>query len=295
MSVLITTQGVAHIAALEAAGALTNDFRRLVLGTANNAVGATDTLATIGTELVSALVDDGYPVKGDSDVANAGRGATIYTWRWTFEPGADPFVGSNLVVVDELAGPTGLALVSADEVVSRARGERITVFLNLPTSGTAGDLRVVAEEPALEASRSLFVPRAFALAAFGADGGVTGDRVVARPGEPIRVMALMRSFEGGILDASEVSGVQVDVARKDRFGQVRPFSSAAGKVHTSIITGDTRYPHPDGYNVSADWIVPAADRNAQEYEVTMTVRTPTYQMVETWTLEVRSTRGASGR
>ena len=106
---IVTTDGIAYYAEVEAGGAITNDYPsgglRLGQGTTTPALADTDVTTFITGAGVA--ITAAYPTLGDADADNPGAAATIMSWRYVYT--ANSFVASGIsegAIVDNIVTPT---------------------------------------------------------------------------------------------------------------------------------------------------------------------------------------------
>lgn len=275
MVLLLTTAGEAHLAALEGQGAPVADFDGLVLGRGNDVPAASDTYQSISEQIAEAVVLDGYPKKNDMDPRNGGRGADRWTWAFELAPGV-PLVASNLGIADKNATGAAPLLVSGrlggEDILAKHGNESLIVFVNAK-AGEVPTLFRATRTNTVAARRAAWTPRSRALAMSVEGESTTSERKIARPGERVRVMALMPNDEGGVLSAAEVVSGELAVFRRTRGGGWEPVGQEplSDPVSENLILGDPRWPHEGGYNASADWRVPTI-ATALEYALELRVR-----------------------
>lgn len=272
MSSIVTTLGLAHIAQLESGGSLDNAFDGLVLGQGNDVPSTSDTLAALTKQLPFALkLSDGFPLKGDTDARNGGKGANVWTWRFE-RPAGDPFVASNVAVTNYAGGALvenqGL-LTHSDETVAQRYDERLVVWVNASASGEASVF--TAREDALEGRVQRvvgFVARNRALSA-SPNGSVVNSTEVhtnPSPGQHVWTAADVVGLEGQQLLPEHVVDFTLTVERlQASTGQYVPLGSAEDlecyrHVSASYHFNDHRWNEAGGFNVAHTWVPPRGTR-----------------------------------
>src|SRR5688572_6005861 len=101
MTDLLTTAGGVYMAEVLAGSATTNDFDAMELGAGLSVPAIADTRAALTNKVSGSIVQvaSGYPVLGDSDIRNDGRGATVYSWKFEYPEGAQ-IIASNSIVTN---------------------------------------------------------------------------------------------------------------------------------------------------------------------------------------------------
>ena len=282
---LLTTAGEAHLTALGGGGGITSEFDAIVLGRGNDVPTAGDVFEDITRRIDRATVRDGYPILGDTDPRNGGRGADRWTWSATFEPG-QKFVTTNVGVCDEEATGSSPLLASGEEVIEKRSDEALTLFVNAKL-GSPPTLFTAHETRSVTAARAVWTPRSRALAISINGLATTSERRVARPGELVRVMALMPDDEGGILSAADVVSGELAVFMRTRAGTWSQVDAVPlpEPVAPTLIRNDLRWPHDGGYNAFADWSVPEL-HTALQYALELRVRAGTRQRLRTESFEI---------
>ncbi|MEL6908117.1 MAG: hypothetical protein AAFP22_22100, partial [Planctomycetota bacterium] len=259
--------------------------------------------AHAGRELLTAELRDGYPRKGDTSPENRGRGPTRWTWAFAVEPGA-VLVASRLTVKERGATGDSAVLVSGSDLEEAFKlpTERLLVFVNI-APGSVPDVRFVREDAAPRPARHVWSPRAKSLGIAVEGEGALSDRAVARPGETVRVMALMTNDRGEVLTAADVSLVQVHLFKMLRVGgsatalveTQRPDGPDRVGAFASLQRNDPRYPDAEGYSVAGEVRLPVTDqvgRYVAELHVTLTNGKV---QIEDWTIDVEAGPGSSRR
>ena len=101
-----TTAGVTHFAQRIANASLTNAFDAIELGSGNTSISSADTRNAMLNKLSGTLVqkESGYPKLNDSDVANVGRGADVWTYKFIIPSGVSPFTATNFHLTNYQSG-----------------------------------------------------------------------------------------------------------------------------------------------------------------------------------------------
>lgn len=266
MAALLTTAGTTHLTELDATWptpVTTNDFDALVFGVNNAAPDAADTQAEIEPEGLGLLqpVEAGYPVLGDDDPRNTGRGATWYTWKFVV-PAGNPLVASNLAVTNLnggiLADAEDLFVHEKVQVYSKF-DEDLIVWLNAKTGSTpnfvvAHAARVVSNSQRLQT----WTARARALRTAPVGVRLTGNRVRCAPPRqhPVWTAALLDGCGGDFLTCSEVRRAELEVRRWDadagRWRSQRQGLDKHAVVTSGTVVGDSRWPGGE-FNFSHEW------------------------------------------
>lgn len=290
MSVIITSAGEAHLVALANPGTVPGQFNAATLSRGSAELTVSDTVGSMLRPFLQVGIKEGYPRRNDLDPRNGGRGGDRWTWAFDIEPG-EAFCATNLGVHEFGAGPAGTVIIHSNETLEKRSTERMTIFVNARAGGPA-TVVAVTEEVYVEPARAIWSPRAkhLALAVSGLSAGAA--RALVRPGEEVRVMALMPNDVGGVLTRAETRGAELFVYRRSRVGtweQIddRILDTAEDEgVFNALVTDDQRWPHPGGYNVAANWRVPPEER-ALAYAIEVRARSLDDRLrSETWELDV---------
>jgi len=137
MTIHKTTAGNTHFAQRLSATSLTNAFDAIELGTGSTAIGTSDTRSAMTGKIVGTLVqkESGYPKLNDSDVANVGRGADVWTYKFIVPSSVGAFTATNMHLTNYATGtpsatePVG---VVANGLTIVANGtDDVTLYLNV--------------------------------------------------------------------------------------------------------------------------------------------------------------------
>ena len=138
MTIHQTTAGKLHFAQRIADTSLTNAFAGVELGTGDTAIGTADTRSAMLNKIVGSLteVEAGYPKINDTDVANTGRGADVWTYKFIVDASATgPFTATNFHLTNYAAGaPTAtepVGIVGNGLSITCNGTDDLTLFLNV--------------------------------------------------------------------------------------------------------------------------------------------------------------------
>jgi hypothetical protein len=283
MTALLTTAGSAWLADILAGTTPANVFTALELGAGNNVPAVSDTRASMTAKIGGSLIDvaAGYPILGDSDLRNDGRGVSTYTWKWVYPEGATALIASNAIVTNFAAGaPSGSepVLVSAAEVLVKRADQVLTVFVNLTTGGTASLVAHVEDgEPLVE---QMTTWRQESMALSGMPGATPVSNGVVRSrlseGEQAWIGAAMTDGRGDVLTSAGVSSVLLVAMRRvgERewaVGQEIPLE-VGSVMATAPVQTDRRWRSSQGYTFAHAWVPPGnwgARKTRLEYTLTL--------------------------
>jgi hypothetical protein len=264
MTVVLTTAGSAYLADILAGTSPSNTFDALELGQGNNVPAIGDTRAALTSKIGGSLVQvaPGYPVLGDADIRNEGRGTSIYTWSFVYPEGIQA-IASNFIVTNYAAGAPGSGepvMVSASQALAKRSDQVMTVFVNLSTAGaTSVSAHVEDGEPLVEQLQNW---RDQSISLSGAPGAhpVSSGKVTSQVNEDERVWTAARILNGtgGVLTREDV--VSITLYGLKRTGErewTRAYESplsVADVVPTAPVRTDARWRGVQGYNFAHSWI-----------------------------------------
>jgi len=283
MTVVLTTAGSTYLTDIIVGSSPANSFDALELGQGLNVPGTTDTRASLTNKIGGSLVQvaPGYPVLGDADIRNEGRGTSIYTWAFVYPEGSAQIIASNFIVTNYAAGAPGSAepvMVSANETLVKRADQVLTVFVNLSTAGaTSVSAHVEDGEPLVE---QLQTWRDQSITLAGAPGAhpVSSGKVTSKVNEAERVWTAARILNGmgGVLTREDV--VSITLYGLKRTGErewTRAYESPIllDAITTAPVRTDPRWRGSQGYNFEHSWI-PTWDwgsrRTRLEYHIELT-------------------------
>lgn len=283
MAALLTTEGIAHLAELDAtwpSPVVTVPATGLVFGTNNATPALADTQAEIEPEALGQLIEvqNGYPVLGDTDPRNTGRASDRYTWKFLV-PVGNPFVASNVALTDYNGGVLSDALdLLVHEKVQIVVGfdEELLVWVNAKTGATPTVVAVRVPRVFERVRRTqTWTARARSLRSSPSGARIGGNRlrVSAPRNHPVWTAALLEGCDGGLLTCSEVRRVALTVMRwNGPDGVWRSERRSLDKhavVSSGTVVGDPRWPGGE-FNFSHQW-APEQSSSEATYELRYTL------------------------
>jgi hypothetical protein len=283
MSVLLTTAGQAYMAQVLAGSATTDAFDAMELGfsTANPALA--DTRASLTTKVSGTIVQvaSGYPVLGDSDIRNDGRGATVYSWKFEYPEGAQ-IIASDAIVTNYDAGAPGatepIMVRGNDTPLAKRADQTLTVFVNVSTVLATSLVAHVEDGTPLVEQVATWRQQSIALS--GAPGATPASNGIAQStlgeGEQAWIGARLLNGEGGVLTRDDVAAITLSAYRRTREREWAIGMEAALDVFASIpsapVRTDPRWRGSQGYTFSHAWLPPGdwgSRRTRLEYTFTL--------------------------
>lgn len=138
MTIFQTTAGKLHFAQRIANASLTNAFTGIELGTGNSVTGTGDTRSSMLNKIVGSLtaVEGGYPKINDTDVANIGRGADVWTYKFVIDASTTgAFVATNMHLTNYAAGAPAVTepvgVVGNNLTITCNGVDDLTLYLNV--------------------------------------------------------------------------------------------------------------------------------------------------------------------
>jgi hypothetical protein len=302
MTALLTTVGATHIGQLVAGTATTHAFDALELGhAAGVAPDVGDDRSDLTTKIGGSLIQvaSGYPVLGDSNIRNDGRGATIYTWAFVYPEGAQ-IIASNAIVTNYDAGaPSGTeaVMVHAAESLVKRGDQILTVFVNVSQALAATLVAHVEDGAPLVEQVATWRSQSIALS--GAPGATPVSNGVVQSklneGEQAWLGARMLGPEGGVLTRDDVSSIRLTALKRDREREWTVALEAAldvfGTMPAAPTRTDPRWRGSAGYTFAHAWLPPSgwgSRRTRLEYAFTLLDGTTRTLVHEIEWLSVRS-------
>lgn len=219
MTTLLTTAGATWLGQILAGTTPTNSFTGLELGQGNNVPAVADTRANLTSKIGASLVNvsAGYPILGDSDLRNDGRGVSTYTWKWVYPEGSLQILASNAIVTNYAAGAPGASepvMVSSSTVLTKRVDQELTVFVNVTQAGAASLNAHVVDRTPLPEQVNSWADREALLSGGPGSQQRSGTDVFssAREGQPVPTMWFLRHTNGAPLVRADVAMVLVRVS-----------------------------------------------------------------------------------
>lgn len=287
MANVLTPAGTTHIAERESMAALTDTFDAFEFGQGNDVPSAASTRASLGSKIGGSLLEvaAGYPVKGDSDTRNDGRGADVWSWLCVVPEGTE-LLASNLIVTNYDGGaPTSTepVLVHGDTVVSTRTDQVLYCWVNVSSAGAVTVSAVNEEGDTLPEQMATWRSRSLLMSGQPGAQARQGSKLTSRmeQGEPVWTAARIKDAEASLVVRANVATVTLRVSRRVsdndwvEYG-VYPLDVNA-VMSPSAVRTDPRWLPREGYTFSHAWTPDAlfgARRARLVYELTLVDSTP---------------------
>jgi hypothetical protein len=281
-TILTDPAGLQHITERNGATVPTNAFDALELGFSSLAPAIGDTRAALSAKVSGSIiqVSSGYPVLGDSDIRNDGRGALVYSWKFEYPEGAQ-LIASHAIVTNYDGGApsaTEALLVHADETTVKRADQVLTVFVNVSTTFATSFVAHVEDGTPLTEQMASWRSQSIALGGAPGASPVTNGIVQSRlsEGEQAWLGARLLNGEGGVMTRDDVAAVLLSAYKRDRERDWTLASEESLDVFavmpSSPVRTDRRWRVTQGYNFAHAWLPPGgwgARRTRLEYSLTM--------------------------
>lgn len=284
MTTLLTDAGLIWLGQILAGTTPTNSFTGLELGQGNDIPAGSNTRANLNAKIGASLVNvsAGYPILGDSDLRNDGRGVSTYTWKWVYPEGSLQILASNAIVTNYAAGApiaSEPVMVSSSTVLTKRVDQELTVFVNVTQAGAASLTGYLDDGQPLVEQLATWRQQSIMLSGAPGSSPVTNGVAQSRltEGEQVWTGARLLDGSGAVLTRPGVMSVLLTVLQRSRERDWQKAYEVPLPVEdvmtTAPVRTDPRWRGTQGYTFAHAWIPDGtwgARRTRLEYALILT-------------------------